>query len=122
MGNTSTKETITKYYNDLKKKEGWQSVISDDMTFTQMGSYTSKGKAAYVEVTERFLRAVTDENVKESIIDGDKACVIVAYDLRSPKGNTSTKDVVEILSVKDGKIASSTIFFDTADFRAFMAQ
>ncbi len=32
---------------------------------------------------------------------------------QTPKGNTSTKDVVESLSVRDGKIASSSIYFDT---------
>ena len=121
MQNKSTRETIAKYYNSVKKKNGWQSVISDDMVFT-MGTQATKGKAAYVEITGRFLRAVTDANLKETIIDGDKACVIVAYDLRSPKGNISTKEVVEILSVKGDKIASSSLYFDTEDFKIFMAQ
>jgi len=120
MKNVSTRETITKYYDGVKKKDGWQSVISDDMAFT-MGTQTTKGKAAYVEITGRFLHAVTDANVKETIIDGDKACIIVAYDMMSPRGNTSTKDVVEVLSVKGDKIASSSIYFDTEDFKTFMA-
>jgi ketosteroid isomerase-like protein len=120
MSSSSTKETITKYYDGVKKKNGWESVISDDMLFT-MGTQTTKGKPSYVEITSRFLRAVTDSNVKEVIVEGNKACVLVAYDLRSPKGNTSTKDVVEILKVDSGKIVASSIYFDTEDFRKFMA-
>jgi len=120
MSNTSTKGTITRYYDGVKKKSGWESVISDDMSFT-MGTQTTKGKSSYVEITARFLHAVTDSNVKEMIIEGEKACVLVAYDLRPPKGNASTKDVVEILRIEGKKIASSTIFFDTEDFKKFMA-
>ncbi|HUI31864.1 MAG TPA: hypothetical protein VLX91_16770 [Candidatus Acidoferrales bacterium] len=120
MSKASTRKTVTRYYDGVKKKNGWESVISDDMLFT-MGKQTTKDKSSYVEITGRFLRAVTDSNVKEMIIDGDKACVVVAYDLMSPKGNTSTKDVVEILKIDGDKIAASTIFFDTEDFKMFMA-
>jgi hypothetical protein len=119
MSNTATKRTIMKYYDGVKKKDGWESVISDDMFFS-MGMQTTKDKSSYVEITSRFLRGVTDSNVKEMIIDGNKACVVVAYDLRSPKGNTSTKDVVEILKIDGDKIAASTIFFDAEDFKKFM--
>jgi ketosteroid isomerase-like protein len=33
-----------------------------------------------------------------------------------------SSDVAEILSVRDDKIDSSSIFFDTAGFKEFMAQ
>ncbi len=121
MTTPSTKEVIDRYFDAVGKKGDWQSLISDDMAF-KMPAQTTRGKAPYVEITGRFLRAVTGAAMKEIIIEGDKACVIAAYDLRSPKGNTSTKEVVEILSVKDDKIASSSIYFDTEDFKAFMAQ
>lgn len=121
MSKTSTKRTVMRYYDRVKKKNGWESIISDDLLFT-MRMQTTKGKSSYVEITGRFLRAVTDSNVKETIVEGDKACVLVAYDLKSPKGNTSTKDVVEILRINCDKIAASTIFFDTEDFKRFMAE
>ncbi len=50
------------------------------------------------------------------------ACVVVQYDLTSRKGNRTSSDIVEILTVKDQKIESSTIFFDTAAFAKFMSQ
>jgi hypothetical protein len=121
MANSSTKEVVTKYFDAVGKKGDWQSLISDGMTF-KMPAQTTRGKASYVEITGRFLRAVTGLSVKETIVEGEKACVIAEYDLRSPGGNTSTKEVVEILSVDGDKLASSSIYFDTEDFKAFMAQ
>jgi ketosteroid isomerase-like protein len=41
---------------------------------------------------------------------------------RPPRGDTALCDVAEVLSVRDGKIASDAIFFDTAAFREFMAK
>jgi ketosteroid isomerase-like protein len=121
MADSSAKKVIAKYFDAVAQKADWQSLISDDMAFT-MPAQTTRGKASYVEITERFLRAVTGVKIRQTIVDGDSACVIAAYDLRSPKGNTSTKDVVEILSVKGEKIASSSIYFDTEDFKTFMAR
>jgi ketosteroid isomerase-like protein len=117
----ATNTTVQNYYDALAQRDGWQSHIADDMAFTGPGS-SANGKAAYVEVTSRFMRVVKTVAVKDLIIEGDKACAIARYDLESPKGYRWTCDVAEILSVKDGKIASSTIFFDTAGFREFMAK
>jgi ketosteroid isomerase-like protein len=123
MKNTmTTKEIIQKYYDGIARKDGWQNVISDDVTFGGTGVKSTQGKDAYIEATSNFLRAVKTSKVKDMIIDGDKACAVVHYELASPKGNSAGLDVAELLSVKHGKIDSSTIFFDTAAFRAFMAQ
>jgi ketosteroid isomerase-like protein len=116
-----TKEIIQSYYDGIAQKKGWESVISDEIAFSGAGPKT-KGKTAYIEGTGKFLRAVKSSKVVTMIIEGDKACTIVRYELVSPKGNNMSSDVAEILSVKNGKIDSSTIFFDTAAFKDFMAQ
>lgn len=116
-----TEEIIRAYFDGIRQKNGWQSLISDKMTFTSPGGST-KGKDAYVETTDRFLRVVKTAAIKDMIIQEDKACVLVDYELQSPKSNTTNCVVAEILSVKDNKISSSAIFFDTAAFRNFMAQ
>ena len=117
----ATKETIKKYYDGLEQKSGWQSAISDEIIFNG-GGQTSKGKTAYIDATNRFLHVVKTSRIHELIIEGNKACVLVDYSLLSPKGNTANCLVVEILTVEDDKIISSSIFFDTAAFRGFMAQ
>ena len=116
----TTKETVQKYYDGVARKDGWQSVLSEDMTFASPNQKT-KGKDAYVQGTARFLQNVRESKVTELIIEDDKAYALVKYEMASPKGQTQWFDVAEILSVKDEKIDSSTILFDTAAFKSFMA-
>jgi hypothetical protein len=47
---------------------------------------------------------------------------IARNQLSSPKGNTGACDGAEILSVKEGRINSSAIFFDTTPLADFMAK
>ncbi len=115
----TTEEIVQGYYDGVALKDGWQSVISESMAFAQPGANT-KGKDAYVEVTARFLQKVKSSKVKELIVEGDNAYALVDYEVVSTRGDTRWFYVAEILSVKDEKIASSTILFDTAAFKAFL--
>jgi ketosteroid isomerase-like protein len=118
----STKETIENYFTAVHKG-GWESYIADDFVFINSNlDKVAHSKAAYIEGAGRFFMATTSVELRQLIIDGDKASVIASYRLRSPKGNTGVCDVAEILTVKDGKINSSAIFFDTKAFQDIMAQ
>ena len=117
----STRKIITTYYERIGQKGDWQSIISDDITFTSVGKITYT-KKAYVEATSRFLEVVKSLNINELIVEGNKAGITVEYQLQSPKGNTASCEVAEVLMVQDDKIYSSCIFFDTDSFRKFMAQ
>ena len=91
------------------------------MNFTGAGQ-SLMGKQAYIDATEKFLQLVKDVKIKTLIIEGEKAGVVIDYELQSPKGNTLSCEVAEILLIKDDKIYSSDIFFDTATFRNFLAK
>ncbi len=117
-----TQETLKAYYDGIKQKNGWQSFVSDDIAFDGTGVKATKGKDAYIAGTSRFLQAVKTSQVKERIVEGDRACVLMHYDLMSPKGNSASSDVAEILTVRDGKIVSATIYFDTVAFNNFLTQ
>ena len=117
----TTREIIEQYYNEINRKGDWQSLISDDITFTSTGQITHT-KNAYVEATSRFLQVVKHLKINEFIVEENKACITVEYSLQSPSGNTASCEVAEVLMVNDNKIYSSCIFFDTAAFRSFMAQ
>jgi ketosteroid isomerase-like protein len=119
---TITMETIKGYYDGIQRKSGWQAFVSDDIEFGGTGVKATKGKDAFVEGNIQFLRAVKTSHVKEMIVDGETACVIMHYELMSLKGSRASSDVAEILKVKDGKIESSTIYFDTVAFNNFMTQ
>ena len=117
----STKEIIAAYYDQISQKGDWQSIISDNITFTSIGKITYT-KKAYVEATSRFLEVVKSLKINEFIVEGNKACVTVEYHLQSPKGNIASCEVAEVLMVQNDKINSSCIFFDTDSLKKFMAQ
>lgn len=116
---TLTKQLLETYYNGFAQKEGWESVISDD--FKYIGGDMTKttpavGKAAYIEVIKRFSRVFETMHVKEMIVEGANACVIGNYDFKFPNGVRINGDVAELWKVKNGKLDSLTIFFDTLTF------
>ena len=114
----STKDTIHGYFNYLQHKKGWESFLSDDMIFTSFTSPVKQvtGRDAYIESTKRFFSMITSVEVRDLMIEGDKVCALTRYELQPPKGNTFNSDVAEIFTVKDGKIVSLAIYFDTAPF------
>ncbi len=115
----STKELLESYYKGFAQKKNWESVLSDDFKF--IGGDMTKttpliGKAAYVEVIKRFSQLFTNMWVKQMIVDNDNACVIGTYDYVFPNGKSIKGDVAEIWRVKNGKLDSLTIYFDTLTF------
>lgn len=115
----TTKKLLETYYKGFAQKDGWESVLSDDFKFVG-GDMTNTtpivGKTAYIEVIKRFSRLFTNMRVKKMIVENDRACVIGNYDYVFPNGKNINGNVAEIWEVKDGKLDSLTIFFDTLTF------
>jgi len=59
---------------------------------------------------------ITAVKVKDLIVDGDRACALTQYDLQPPEGPAFHSHVAEVFKVRDGKIASLDIYFDSAPF------
>lgn len=59
---------------------------------------------------------IVSVEVRNLLIDQNKACALTQYELQPPTGNVFSSDVAEIFSVTNGKIASFDIYFDTAPF------
>lgn len=117
-----TKELLETYYKGFAQKYGWESVISDDFKFVG-GDMTNTtpvvGKQAYIEIIKRFSQLFTSMRVKEMFVEDDRACVLANYDYVFPNGKNINGDVAEFWKVKDGKLNSLTIFFDTLTFDLF---
>ena len=114
----ATKETLTGYFDCLKQLKGWEAFLAEGMVFT---SFTSpikevKGKDAYLQSTRRFFGMVTAVEVRDLLVEGEKACALTRYELRPPAGNPFRCDVAEVFTVKDGRITSLAIYFDSAPF------
>lgn len=114
-----TRQLLETYFKGLAQKKGWESVISDDFKFVG-GDMTKTepvlGKAAYIEVIRRFGQVFKTVRVKEMVVEGDRAFVRANYDYVFPNGKSMSGDVAELWKVKDGKLDSLTIFFDTHTF------
>ena len=114
----STKDIVQRYFDALKNKKPWDSFLADGMTFTSVviPIKQTTGRSAYVESTKRFFSMIVSVEVREMIVQDDKACVLTRYELRPPVGNDFSSDVAEIFTVRNGKIDSLSIYFDTAPF------
>jgi ketosteroid isomerase-like protein len=114
----TTKDTIQGYFNRLKQKESWEAFLSNDLIFTNFASPIKQvtGKEAYLESTKRFFSMVNSVEVKNLIIEGEKACALTCYELQPPRGKAFRSDVAEIFTVKNGKIDSFAIYFDNSPF------
>jgi ketosteroid isomerase-like protein len=114
----TTRETIQAYFSGLAQKKDWESFLSDDMTFTSFTSPVKRvnGRTAFLESTKRFYSMITAVEVNALIVDGDQACALTGYALEPPVGPPFHSDVAEVFRVRDGKITSFDIYFDTAPF------
>jgi ketosteroid isomerase-like protein len=114
----TTKETLQNYFQELKQKKSWESFLADDFVFTSFVVPIKQvtGKAAYLESTKRFFSMIVSVDVKDMIIEGEKACVLTRYALQTPQGNSFASDVAEVFNARDGKIYSLAIYFDSSPF------
>ena len=112
-----TSDTIQSYYDSLRQKKGWETFLSEDMVFTNNGK-TIRGKQNYLESTKRFFATIQSLEIQELLIQGEKACAVVRYTVKSPKGNTFTSDVAEFFALQEGKFEKLAIYFDTAPYNA----
>jgi ketosteroid isomerase-like protein len=114
----TTRETIQRYFDDLRQNGSWQSYLADNLVFTSYASPTKRvsGKTEYLESTRRFFSMIRAVEVRDLLVDGDKACALTRYQLEPPKGPGFSSDVAEIFQVRDGRISSLDIYFDSAPF------
>jgi ketosteroid isomerase-like protein len=117
----TTRALIDVYYGGIAHKSGWEDAIADGFVFTGGNPNNgSRGKAAYAEVMRQFGRVYETVEVKRAIVSGDSACVIATYGVVSPSGKKRSVDIAEVWTAEHGQLASLTIYFDTAGWRAFM--
>ena len=114
----TTRVTIQGYFDSLRQLRGWQAFLSDEMQFTSFTSPIKRvtGKVAYLEATKRFYSMIKATEIKGILVDGERACVLTRYELQPPGGPAFETHVAELFEVRDGKITSFDIYFDTAPF------
>ena len=120
---TTTKQLLETYYRGFAEKANWEHTIADDFQYIGGDMTNTKpvvGKQAYVDIIKRFSQRFESMRVKKMIIENDKASVIGNYDFQFPNGRKINGNVSENWTVKDGKLQSLTLYFDTLTFMANM--
>lgn len=114
----TTRDTIQTYFDSLKANSGWEVLLSEEIVFTSFTSPVKRvtGRGAYLEATKRFFSMIKALEIKRVLVDGERACVLTRYELQVPDGPAFETHVAELLEVRDGKIKSLEIYFDSAPF------
>ena len=115
----TTKQTIERYLSGVEQKNNWEVMLADDVVFTSYGTPPRQivGKDGYLQSTNGFYSMIRAMEVRELLVDGDRACATTRYELQPPNGGPSfTTDVAEVYSVRNERIASFAIYFDSAPF------
>lgn len=113
-----TSNTVRGYFDALARRDAWASFLASGMVFTSFTSPVKevRGKAAFLEATRRFYSSIVSLELRELIVEGERACALTRYELRGPGGETFTSDVAEVFTVRSGQIDSFGIYFDSAPF------
>jgi ketosteroid isomerase-like protein len=113
-----TKEVIQDYFGKLKQKTGWDALLGDDMVFTSFANPTKelKGKQVYLQSTKRFFSMMISVEVRDLLVEGEKACALTRYELKPPGGASFRSDVAEIFTVRNGRIDFFGIYFDASPY------
>ena len=114
----STRSTIEQYFERLAQRGDWQSSFADDMTFTSHAGPGKEitGRQAFVQSTRGFYGMIRQVSVRKLLIDGDDAVAETRYALEAPNGPKFASDVAEVFTVKNDRITSFGIYFDTAPY------
>ena len=113
------RDLLQKYYDGVAKGSGWGHLLSENFLLTGTVAKESRGRDAYVN--NNFFKMVKGLEVKELMTEGERGFAVARYDLVSPKGNAFTSEVAEFWKMKDGKLGSVAIYFDTAAFERSLA-
>lgn len=91
-------------------------LFADDGHFAANGMPVAKGVAARGEALKGLFEAfeVIGFHQHCRIIDAPRAVVHWRGKFRARNGNVGETDILDLIEVRDGKIASLTSFFDTA--------
>ena len=98
-----------------KRVEEIAKLVADDFKF-EGPLQQSNDAAGYIEINRDLLPAHVATRMLHQFLDGLDICSIYEIDLRTPRGDILTAKMADWISVRDGKLASQSIYYDTRDF------
>jgi len=95
-------------------------MITDDFTFSGP-ILQAEGKDAFAEGAQMAAAVATGFTMHRQVEQGDNVVSMYDFELGAP-ASVGKVTMTEWNTIRDGKIASSRVFFDTAEFNALMPQ
>jgi ketosteroid isomerase-like protein len=114
----ATAQVVRDYFAALGRKQGWEAFLADNLVFTSHASASRQvsGREAYLAATRRFFSMISSVEIRDLLVDGAKACALTSYELQPPGGRGFRSDVAEVVVVRDERIGSLDIYFDSAPY------
>jgi|GEM_PF-1358162 len=103
-----------------EKTDVWQNLLSEDFLF-HCPQKQSQDKEAYIKTTLEFFQIVKDFQLIRYAATDSLVAAEASFIVSTPSGGELTLDVAEFYEVRDGKIQSAKIFYDTDAFRRTFA-
>jgi ketosteroid isomerase-like protein len=98
--------------------EGAAALLDDDFSFWGP-ILRSSGKGEFLSGSASAASIARGCEIQRQWIDGDTVCSVYDFKVETPRGSGSIP-MAEWSVVKDGKLVSSRLIFDTADLAALM--
>src|SRR5262245_1221972 len=98
----TTRDTNQGYFDALQQKGEWAAFLADEMLFTSFTTPIKRvtGKGAYLEATKRFYSMIRSIEIKNTVVEGEKASVLTRYELEPPGGPVFESHVAEVFEVR----------------------
>lgn len=113
-------EIVDRYYDAWENKGGdfGDVPLADDFSFKgPMASFDSA--EGYRQMARQAGSLVTSWNVRQQVIDGNRAFSVIDWEMALPVAPMSA---AEVLEVEDGKIVRGELFYDAEELRRAMVQ
>lgn len=98
--------------------DGAAELLADDFSF-HGPILQAESKAAFLEGASGLGPFVRGNEMRRQWSDGDEVCSVYDFKMETPAGAGSIT-MAEWATVRDGKLASARVVFDTAAMRALM--
>ena len=118
----TTKTVVEAFFNAMYTNNGWEELITDEISFVGPAMPPLNGKEEFIAGTKQFLQNQHTSKVRSIIVDGNNACVLTSYQIGHPDAALLNLDACEIIEVQDGKVNSIEIYLDSQKMATFMAK
>ena len=95
-----------------------RALVTDDFSFDGPMLQVD-GKDAFFEAVSDLPSIIKGHTILKQFEDGDEVCSIYDFEIETPAGAGSVT-MAEWCTVRDGRLASARLVFDTAAFNALM--